>query len=673
MPAATGDGHHAGRILTQQSFRRGLRTGSVSIKDNSGHASSSGAKNSVHGGRTGLSFTDDIDSSGEVCIRKGVINRIAEESNPISDDPLNSTVSSSLQSKAAPSGVAIPPKLDHVMFVDVDADDHFVPDDDMSYSHLDTRETRLTCETSPYGDDHYSHEVLSESSEDDASSIKNVTSDSRAPIMFYDSTKASQHLQSRLNAIKDEVASLRQNLESYRKAAQVHRETPDQYKSIMQSVRTNLELFAILTEEARALGGLRHAKHGLVLESLQKLYEHQKDLADSNYCVYHWFLCDLLRIGGVTCDYSCGYLDETDDYGVDISQQVKRDFDKRLPQLHDIVSRLKEAVVGATGDAHTTPHDRLSLLFTVELPSELRGLYPIVSMVPPETNVLSDVVDRYTDITSALSSFQRLKESHQDHFEQLNISERLKSVYDLYVLMDLVQWDPLAAHSIDNELRQRPWFSFVKRFCPEVLPQLVLDRIVPHCVKAIDSWNIMDASQSQALCGFLVQTIENLPPDDRGSVIEMLTSTFLKVVESRIDVLCPSRFNSAFTDGYISGYYKFFILGIASNLMHFSNIFTAATLGNSVFNQLFLGRLVPTVDRHELLDAYVVVQFFRLTSPISPQLRVKNATNSRIRDIVCDIGKVDWTDGCGISRLLDRLGISVTKSNFLDMASLFPA
>ncbi|ORM42114.1 uncharacterized protein BXIN_0730 [Babesia sp. Xinjiang] len=671
-----------------RSFRRGLRIGGASLHPKESSVPSDSNRTTVGGGRSGLSFTDDLDSQGDVCIRKGVRNCVVE-SGPLECevDKSSAMIDGSLRSNVAPAGrqserpqpeISESAFAESFMYMDVDGESLYPQSNDTGhenrYNHVES--------TSVYGNS--TRRMLGLSSDDSGDetyyvSDRDSTNPPSATNCFdalppFDSKEASRYLNGRLDEMREELSLLRRNIESCKGQIEDHRKVPNQYEPVMDGVRKNVDLFRSLASNARALGGLLHAKHGLLQEVLQTKYDNEKDIADASYCVHRWFLCDLLRIDGILCDYSCGYLDETDDDGLEVCHKVKRTFDTRADQLDDVLSKLKEMANhraeelgnASVGPDNTSVCDAFMECFTLSsLYDDIVGIYPSSDLKPVEKDVMHDVADKYSTISNALAVYQSFKESHSEEFEQFRISERLRSVYELYVVADLVSWDPLAPCNDEvNKLSGREWFKFVSKFCPESLPQLVLDFIVPACINAIDTWNIADARQSLCLSSLLVETIKHLPPESRGDVIDKLTSHFLKIAELRLTVLCPNNIGKSFQDWYISGFWKFLLVRVASNLMYFSTIFTGATLSKLVLDGLFSARLLPTLDFNQMLDAFVVLQFFTHVKELSSHLRVQSRTNALIKATVHGIGARTWVDDLGVSLVFDRLKVSLTNDYY---------
>ncbi|EDO07626.1 hypothetical protein BBOV_III000590 [Babesia bovis T2Bo] len=635
------------------SFRRGLLTGGI--------PQSGIPKPTAPGVRSGLSFTDDIDSISDVMIRKGVTN---------TTDVMSSNFDSG-NDGLPPSGIAThvsqvdnsTVNLDSIMFVDVDSDSHFQRDHVIphSYSHATSRHD-MPSDTSPQDDyTHFVQEVASDP--EDGCPAPSFASDAVASYKF-DAEQARELLYSRLNALSAETDSLRADLEYYTRQAQMHRSTPGEYEPIMASVRDNISLYTRLLDVSRALGGLHKAKRGLLQDLIARIQEHRKDVSDSAYCSYHWFLCDLFRIGGVTTDYGCDYLDEIDDYGQYTSQRVMRDFVNRVPHLDAILSSFK-ASIHSRGDSligsSSLSRGIIDIMSITSVPPALRGMYPSsVSSVTPDTNVLDDVSDTYKSINTSLSCFVDLKRDNHDLFQQLLISERLQPIYELYALMDLINWDPLSS----GDLREREWFVFVKDFNPDGLSKVLIDIYVPLCLNAIDAWNILDYGQCHSLSRAIITIIDHISTDDRGNVIQRLTQSILKVAVSRLKLCCPSGISQQFNDWSISSCWKFLLVHLGANLMCFNSLFTAGTLSNIVLGQIFVERLLPVVDTNELLDAFAVLHFFRMTEGISSSLCTRNVTNRYIHDALSAIARSPWKDTIGITGLLHRLGISVSPSDY---------
>ncbi|CDR96291.1 hypothetical protein, conserved [Babesia bigemina] len=682
----------------KRSFRRGLRDGSGAAKEKAGAVSQQGGKGGRKSGMSGLSFNEDVKSHGDVSIRKGVTNTTAAPVSHESNAPgvgsvgVNSDINTP-HAGTKPSrgkrgnrrkGRRGPSTAEKTLYLDVKGEkfDSQKPYDQHADNDITGMRTtgyfrypRYDWDSGDMSSDSFdSYDYRRRAQQANRKPTVNIYEELSKPFTAAD---ASRLMSQRLSALRKDLYEYTDEVDKAKQVVESKNKAPERLDAALSGITANVELFDMLVEEARVLGGLCSTKLAEVQKTLQEMHNSNKDYCDGIYCMYRWLLCDLLRIGGFDCDYSCGYLDEVDDDGNDLAKGVKRDFAKREQSLHSFIAHQKSlaqlrvgAVLKEAGDASIDRYmsEDVTACFTVS-PSwpEWQALYPCSSPSRFKgADVMGDVCEKYKTLSSSISVFMNFKKSHMNEFVQLEVGERLKAVYRLYAMADVLTWDffgdsrNAALGFVGSE-----WFGCVKNFCPEHLPQLVLEVVYPACLKAIETWDITNALQSRSLARLFIQTIENLPPDGRGASIDKLGSQFVKVLESRVGVLCPRVSRTTFKDGYIAGCWKFLIVQIARNVMHFSDVFTGNTLSKVLFDILFLDRLLPTLDFQLACDAFAVAQFLHVVKTLSPQLRLKNKVNAVIKSSSYAIAERNWDNRAGFSVVWDQLNVTLRNEDYL--------
>ncbi|GBE62761.1 PAX3- and PAX7-binding 1-like protein, putative [Babesia ovata] len=682
----------------KSSFRRGLRDGSAAVKAKAAAAPLQRGRGGRKGGMSGLSFKEDVKSHGDVSIRKGVTNTTAAPESQVSSPPSVSSVGVKSGIGKPHSGTKPrrgknvnrrnrrggPSNARNEPYLDVDGEKFNLKEQDEDEyvgNFVPGTNTRGSFRSPPYDGDYGDISSDSSSSDDYYRSVEQ--SRGRPTVNIYEelakpftAADAGRFMSQRLSALRKGLYEYTDEVDEAKKVVESKKKAPELLDAALSGITANVELFDMLAEEARVLGGLCSAKLSEAQKGLQEMHSSNTDFSESFYCMYRWLLCDILRIGGVECDYSCGYLDEVDDDGTDLAKGVKQDFSNREQTLHSFLAQQKsltETRVGAiVKNLENAPIDRymsedVTACFTLS-PSwqSLQAMYPCSSPNHFKgTDVLGDVCDKYKKLSSALSVFMKFKESHKNEFVQMEVGEHLKAVYRLYATADVLTWDLFGdSRNTALEFTGSEWYQCVKKFCPEYLPRLVLDVVYPVCLKAIETWDLTDLSQSRSLARFFILTIENLPSDGRAASIDKLSSHFVKVLESRVGVLCPKVRRNTFKDGYIAGCWKFLIVQIARNIMQFSGIFTGKTLSNVLFDILFVDRLLPALDFQLACDAFAVAQFFCVVESLSPQLRVKNNVNAIIKSSAYAIAKRNWDNRPGFTVVWDQLNVNLRNEDY---------
>ncbi|KAK1936845.1 hypothetical protein X943_001016 [Babesia divergens] len=696
-----GDNYETDNDYELKSFRRGLRDGSIHVNVKLGSKQSAKSKAPSQGGRPGLSFTDDIDDCEHVVIRKGVTSIIAD---PEAPDASPSTVEGDGGTKPSDASFAgkygdgksrhnmkgsiISGNMARDMYMDVDGEriGSISGLADAKLQHA--RKSVSTMRGVRKGETNRQMlgVVSADSDEEELEYYDTAEGDAvtysgdshQDMVTHFEYIDLSPFLSSRLSDIKAELQMLRSKLESKRQMAASYRSTPEKHQEVMKSIEESMSAYKSLNNEARALGGLRACKVDSVTKSLQGVYNNRKDISDCSYRMNRWLLCDVLRMIGIECDYSCGYLEETDDNGVDVSHTVRRQFESRLDLVEELTREQREYAMQAVDDflkvnrvstISTFMTDTITRCFTLQVPLDrLKQIYPSsLDLDVVDTNPMKDVVIKYKTLSGALSGFDDFKKRYPDDFIRLRIDERLQAIYQFYVLTDLLLWNPLnpSNDGTGGRLTEREWFLCLNRFHADSVGQLILDLIVPACINAIESWDVTSSLESAFLSQFLADTIANLPSDGRGSAIEKLSSVFMTVLDSRIGVLCLKDVGNLFKDSWVGGCLKFQIIQITSNVMRFSGIFTGNTLSKVVLDKLFINHLLPTLDFQTLMDAFAVAQFFTFIKAISPQLRIKNKTNAIVKSTAYNLGERNWESRFEVGGLLDRLQLRMTNAEYL--------
>ncbi|GIX62026.1 PAX3- and PAX7-binding protein 1 [Babesia caballi] len=685
---------HENDCSDQRSFRRGLRDGRVSLKSQFETAESH-IKGPRKVGRTGLSFTDDIDSHGDVSIRKGVTNKVIEpesqDSQPAEVDRGSGIVIGPRPRSDVSCGVRqpVPVKrhkeevspVESGFYVDLEGANCDFEQPYTDNVHSASGRIRVPVQDNPQLSDEARTMDIDSDYSDDTMPLEEPCY--RLPVNHIchagaqtpmNAEEALRFLNGRLDDMREEVKTLREDLKAHKAMVQDHRKAPERYRSLMKEINSNVDLFSSLNDEARVLAGLRNAKIDRIQQVVKEVRDSHTELSDNEFRLYHWLQCDLLRMQGVSCDYSCGYLDETDDNGVNLSQKVKKGFESRLTELHELLEREKDRALSsiefflqrngpATVD-NCMSRD-ITYCFTLDpVLDEDYDMYPSVPPTPCEADVLADVEDKYRSLPSALSTFEKFKETNPEGFAQLHIGERLRSIYQLFAMVDLITWHPIVNVVGDPRLVEREWFKFVKRFSPESLPQLISDVMVPVCISAIEAFDITVRSCAKMLAQLMADTIEHLPQQGRSKTINLFTSRLLKVIESRLEMIFPKGAHFPSKEVAVASSWKFLVVSVAESLMSFKNIFTGATLANIVLDTLFVKLLLPALDFQLELDAFAVAQFFTFVADLKPQLRVNNKTNAVIKSAVYAIAENKWDTRSEYYFVFEKLNLKLTNEDY---------
>ncbi|KAK1444275.1 hypothetical protein BgAZ_101810 [Babesia gibsoni] len=695
-PVSDNDDSMAVDVEENFSFRRGIKDGRLKSEATSNRNTYHKDNESSQGGRPCLSFTDDMDDEG-VAIRKGIVSKMIDMDSPETDADENGddvvksyTVKKLIKTKVGTDlrrAMTKDGNADIINGMNLDVDGDSFMDNDYGPVDFDVENNRIKRavigergtlrnrqmfgvsldadeEEMHYYDHPYEEEKMQEDSINEPYQYISVT----------------PFLNSHMDKVRDEIEDLRRNITERRHKLNASQSTPKHYEEVMKSIEENLEMFSTLSKEAQALGGLMESKLAPVNKYINGLYNNRKDVSDSWYRMSRWLMCDFLRSMGIHANYSCGYLDETDDDGYDVATNIENTFESRIEKIQSIKSEQRKLALARAAlqgqheqdrSLHNGTKPSITECFTMDISVEtMQNVYPhSLELEAIDVDMMDDVLSKYRSIKSALSAFANVKKEHADDFMQLKIAERLKPIYKLYALIDLLKWDPLEREGgcQQGSLVEREWFQCVKNFSPEYIPTLMLEVMIPAAINAIESWNITSYSQSMLLSSLLADVIKNLPNDSIVGEIEKVSTVFFKTVESRVSVLCVKDIGNVIKDQSIAGYAKFQAVQISRNIMCFEKIFTPNNLTNVIFSKMFIEYLMPLLDFQQLMDALAVAQFFAFTASLSPQLMVKNKTNAIVKSTVYAISERNWQNSVDEEGVLEKLNLKFTNADYLSI------
>uniref|UniRef100_A0A3B0NFF3 Uncharacterized protein n=1 Tax=Theileria annulata TaxID=5874 RepID=A0A3B0NFF3_THEAN len=529
-----------------------------------------------------------------------------------------------------------------------------------------------------------SDDMVEESSDEKVSnSANNVEFDDYVvPLYELSEVESDFDIELELSQIVDttvsEVQILKRNLESNQTLLNQNIDKITKLEMEKAQLEKHLTVYSNLLETSSTLSSLVSSKLQTLLVTLDKIKKNRIEEIEYLLRMRRWLYCDFLRLSGVSnFDYNCGELEDIDEMGKDLSQTIERQFDRRLKGLDDIKNDLVKTSVRDSAKFKFSSlkeylTNKVRDLFTVKLGtnytfSQLSELYEYeISLEQVDTNLMSDVTEEFCTISACLEPFLSFKETNPTEYNSLNLAGNLKNVILFFVKVSILTWDPLKQF----DLKSLEWFNVLLKFDPNMLPLVVDEVLFLLSMNSIEYFDIESYEQSHNLAELLKFVMQNSSQDNKPNNVEKIISSLIKSINSKVSVVSfrlnskdSSFMSSMISDPVVLHIIKFSYLNLIANLMCFSDILSGTTLSTMVVDDLFLNKLLPLLDFESAVDAFVVLNFYTLTLPISRLLQIKTKNTSIVKLTFQHFCESEWTSRSN-SDIFNSLSIPMNNKSF---------